>query len=110
MDSRGWTLCIPSEVIDSWCLKCAGQSAHLMHMHVVHAIIAQTYARRRFVSSNETTASVLSTRHRAFEHAVRSLRLSREPRPFVSNSSANIKTQTSLFLLYAFRILRCPSS
>ncbi|PQP97038.1 hypothetical protein Pyn_07636 [Prunus yedoensis var. nudiflora] len=92
MDSRGWTLCIPSEVIDSWCLKCASRSAHLMRKHVVQAIIAQTCASRRFVSSNETTASGLPTRHRAFEHAVRPLRLSREPCPFVSNSSANIKT------------------
>ncbi|PQM42091.1 hypothetical protein Pyn_01113 [Prunus yedoensis var. nudiflora] len=30
MDSKGWTLCIPSEVIDNWGIKCTGQSAHLM--------------------------------------------------------------------------------
>ncbi|PQQ00289.1 uncharacterized protein Pyn_32351 [Prunus yedoensis var. nudiflora] len=35
MDFRGWTLCIPSEVTDNWCIKCAGQSAHLMPKHVV---------------------------------------------------------------------------
>ncbi|PQP99321.1 hypothetical protein Pyn_18496 [Prunus yedoensis var. nudiflora] len=66
MDSRGWTLCILFEVIDNWGIKCAGQSARLMHKHVSQAIIAQTYARCRFVSSDETTASGLSTCHRAF--------------------------------------------
>ncbi|PQP91934.1 uncharacterized protein Pyn_19440 [Prunus yedoensis var. nudiflora] len=41
------------------------KSAHLMPKHVVQAIIAQTYARRRFVSSDETTAYGLLTRHHA---------------------------------------------
>ncbi|CAL9010217.1 unnamed protein product [Prunus brigantina] len=28
MDSKGWTICIPPEVIESWRLKCVGRSAH----------------------------------------------------------------------------------
>ncbi|CAL9000155.1 unnamed protein product [Prunus brigantina] len=39
--------------------------------------------KRRFVSSNEATASLLPTRHHAFERAAKSLRLSREPRQFL---------------------------
>ncbi|CAL2239694.1 unnamed protein product [Prunus armeniaca] len=81
-----------------------------MRKHVVQAIIAQTCTSRRFVSSNETTASGLPTRHRVFEHAVRPLRLSRGPCPFVSNSSVNIKVYPSSFLPYAFRIFRRPNS
>ncbi|PQP99915.1 hypothetical protein Pyn_34775 [Prunus yedoensis var. nudiflora] len=30
MDSKGWTPCIPLEVIDNWGTKCTGQSAHFM--------------------------------------------------------------------------------
>ncbi|CAL9018946.1 unnamed protein product [Prunus brigantina] len=83
-----------------------------MREHVVQAIISQTCARRRFVSSNEATASGLPTRHRALEHAARPLRLSREPRPFVSNSIANIKSPAWPLYFASFNpfssILTCP--
>ncbi|CAL9007274.1 unnamed protein product [Prunus brigantina] len=42
----------------------------------------QFMRRRRFVSSNETTTSGLPTCHHVLKHAIRPLRLSREPRPF----------------------------
>ncbi|CAL8176137.1 unnamed protein product [Prunus armeniaca] len=73
------------------------------------AIIAQTCASRRFVSLNVATASGFRHVLAPLEHAVKPLRLSREPHPFVSNSSANIKACPS-FLPYAFRILRRPNS
>ncbi|CAL8175375.1 unnamed protein product [Prunus armeniaca] len=41
---------------------------------------------------------------------VRPLHLSREPRPFVSNSSANIKACPSSSPPYAFKTSRCPNS
>ncbi|CAL8118630.1 unnamed protein product [Prunus armeniaca] len=110
MDSKGWTLCIPPEVIDSWRLKGIGRSTHLMRKHFVQAITALIRTSRRFVSSIETTAFGLLTRHRVFEHAVRLLRLSRGPCPFVSNSSANIKAYPSSFLPYTFRIFGRPNS
>ncbi|PQM37871.1 hypothetical protein Pyn_34972 [Prunus yedoensis var. nudiflora] len=59
MDSKGWTPSIPSEVIDNWGIKCAGQSAHLMPQarRAGHHCLG-----RRFILSEETTASGLLTR------------------------------------------------
>ncbi|CAL8076834.1 unnamed protein product [Prunus armeniaca] len=50
------------------------------------------------------------TSSRPLSTLVRPLRLSREPRPFVSNSSANIKACPSSSLPYAFRNFRHPTS
>ncbi|PQQ03022.1 hypothetical protein Pyn_04782 [Prunus yedoensis var. nudiflora] len=126
MDSKEWTPCIPSEVIDNWGIKCAGQSAHLM---LQARRVGHHCPGRRFASSNETTVSGLSTRHPAFNlreplfclakkcrsqvSDISSCALSalsghfvlREPRLFVLNSSASIKTQTPSLFLHTLKIL-----
>ncbi|CAL8117196.1 unnamed protein product [Prunus armeniaca] len=67
-------------------------------------------ASHHFVSLNETTASGLPPRHRTLEPTVRPLRLSREPCPFVSNSSANIKSLAFFIFLHSFpSILTCSN-
>ncbi|PQP98068.1 hypothetical protein Pyn_16783 [Prunus yedoensis var. nudiflora] len=55
MDSKGWTLSIPSEVIDNWCIKCAGQSAHLMPKARLagHHCLDLRKASLRFVRGND---------------------------------------------------------
>ncbi|CAL2247110.1 unnamed protein product [Prunus armeniaca] len=64
----------------------------------------------RFVLLNEMTASEVPPRHRACERIVRPLRLSREPCPFVLNSSANIKSLAFFIFLHSFpSILTCSS-
>ncbi|PQQ06135.1 hypothetical protein Pyn_36330 [Prunus yedoensis var. nudiflora] len=103
MDSRGWTPCIPSEVIDNWGIKCAGQLAHLIPKRVVQAIIAQNYARRRFVNRNcGYQVSDISSRTPT---VVRLFRLSRIPL-LVFEFQRQYKNQTSSFFLHTLRILK----
>ncbi|PQP91788.1 hypothetical protein Pyn_12553 [Prunus yedoensis var. nudiflora] len=128
MDSKGWTLSIPSEVIDNWGIKCAGQSAHLMFQA---RRVGHHCPGRRFASSNEMAASGLLTRHHAFNsyeslfrlannrnvgHQVSdtiSRALSALPSRFILrasilcalNPSASIKSPTFSYFLHTPRIL-----